>query len=120
MAYESCPVPLPVGSLEPPRRIPPTAVGTMTPPPRRPHRSRYPAGSSLLRRVALRGLAFIFLLSSALVLWPLSWQSSVGASLMSLSVHVAHRSLMPQRGSRAAELSESSRHANDASRPRSA
>ena len=92
MAYESSPVPLTAGALEPPRRIPPTAVGTMEQPPRRPRRSRYPAGPSLLRRIALRGLALIFLLGSALALWPLSWQSSVGAGLMSLSVHVAHRS----------------------------
>jgi hypothetical protein len=120
MAYESAPVPLPAGSLEPPRRVPPTAVGTMEHPPRRPRRSRYSAGPSLVRRVALRGLAFLLLLSSAAVLWPLGWQSSVGAGLMSLSVHVAHRSLGPQRGARVLGLSESSPDATGESRVRSA
>jgi hypothetical protein len=120
MAYESAPVPLPAGSLEPPRRFPPTAVGTMQPPPRRPRRSRYPTGPWLVRRVALRGLALICLLGSAAVLWPLSWHSSVGAGLMSLSVHVAHRSLLPQRGSRVVGLSESSRDVTGESRVRSA
>jgi hypothetical protein len=120
MAYESSPVPLPTGSLEPPRRFPPTAVGTMAQPPRRPRRSHYPAGPSLVRRVALRGLALICLLGSAAVLWPLSWQSSVGAGLMSLSVHVAHRSLVPQRGSRVVALSDASPDATGESRERSA
>ena len=120
MAYESSPVPLTAGALEPPRRIPPTAVGTMEQPPRRPRRSRYPAGPSLLRRIALRGLALIFLLGSALALWPLSWQSSVGAGLMSLSVHVAHRSLVPRTTSRVVELSKSARDADGESGARSA
>ena len=96
MAYESAPIPLPAGALEPPRRVPPTALGLMEAPADRPKRRRYPDGPSLVRRIALRVLSVIFLLSSAAVLWPLSWQSSVGAGLMSLSVHVAHRSLTPR------------------------
>ena len=120
MAYESSPLPLTAGSLEPPRRVPPTAVGTMEQPPRRPRRSRYPAGPSLLRRIALRGLAVIFLIGSAVALWPLSWQSSVGAGLMSLSVHVAHRSLAPRAASRIVALSKSARDANGESGARSA
>ena len=91
--YESSPVPLPAGALEPPPRVPPTAVGTMEEPPRHPRRTRYPAGPLLLRRIALRGLALVLLCGSVIALWPLGWQSSVGAGLMSLSVHVAHRSL---------------------------
>ena len=98
MAYESAPIPMPAGALEPPRRVPPTAVGVVEEPPHRPHRSRYPDGPSLVRRIALRGLAAILLVGSAAALWPLSWQSSVGAGLMSLSVHVAHRSLVPRAG----------------------
>jgi hypothetical protein len=39
---------------------------------------------------------------------------------MSLSVHVAHRSLGPQRGARVLGLSESSPDATDESRVRSA
>jgi len=120
MAYESSSVPLTAGALEPPRRVPPTAVGTMEQPPRRPRRSRYPAGPSLVRRVALRGLAVIFLLGSALALWPLSWQSSVGAGLMSLSVHVAHRSLAPRTTARVVELSTSARDTDAESGARSA
>jgi hypothetical protein len=96
MAYESAPVPLAAGALEPPHRLPPTGIGLMEEPPHRPRKSRYPNGPSLLRRIALRGLALVLLLGSAAVLWPLSWQSSVGAGLMSLSVHVAHRSLSPR------------------------
>ena len=96
MAYESAPIPLPAGALEPPRRLPPTGIGLMEESPHRPRRSRYPNGPSLVRRIALRGLAAILLLGSAAVLWPLSWQSSVGAGLMSLSVHVDHRSLAPR------------------------
>ena len=96
MAYESAPLPLPAGALKPPRRLPPTGIGLMEEPPHGPRRSRYPNGPSLLRRIALRGLAVVLLLGSAAVLWPLSWQSSVGAGLMSLSVHVAHRSLTPR------------------------
>jgi hypothetical protein len=65
----------------------------------------------LVRRIALRGLAIIFLLGSAIALWPLDWQSSVGAGLMSLSVHVAHRSLVPQAGSRIVDRSASARSA---------
>ena len=120
MAYESSPAPLPAGSLEPPRRFPPTAVGTMAPPPRHPRPSRYPAGPSLVRRMALRGLAVLLLLGSALALWPFNWQTSVGAGLISLSVHVAHRSFLPQRGSRVTELPDSAQAASDESRPRSA
>ena len=96
MAYESAPLPLTAGALEPPHRLPPTGIGLMEEPPHRPRRSRYPNGPSLLRRIALRALAAVFLFGSAVVLWPLSWQSSVGAGLMSLSVHVAHRSLVPR------------------------
>ena len=96
MAYESAPATLPAGALEPPRRLPPTGIGLMEAPPPRRRGSRYPNGPSLVRRIALRALAAILLLGSAAVLWPLSWQSSVGAGLMSLSVHVAHRSLMPR------------------------
>lgn len=96
MAYESAPAPLAAGALEPPRRVPPTAQGLMEAPSDRPKRRRYPNGPSLVRRIALRVLSVIFLLTSAAVLWPLSWQSSVGAGLMSLSVHVAHRSLAPR------------------------
>ena len=95
MAYESAPVPSPAGALEPPRRVPPTAIGLMDESPRSPRRSHYPGGPSLVRRIALRGLAALLLVGSAAVLWPLGWQSSVGAGLMSLSVHVAHRSLAP-------------------------
>ena len=120
MAYESAPSPLPAGALEPPHRLPPTAVGTMEQPPRRPHRSRYPAGPALLRRIALRGLALILLLGSAAVLWPLSWQAGVGAGLMSLSVHVAHRSMVPPGAAHLVELSASSRDAMDESSARSA
>src|SRR5215207_4253251 len=105
MSYESSPLPLTDGSLEPPRRVPPTAVGTMEQPPRRPRPSRYPAGPSLVRRIALRGLGLILLLGSAIALWPLGWRSSVGAGLMSLSVHVAHRSLMPRAASRVVDIS---------------
>ena len=108
MSYDSSPIPLTAGSLEPPRRVPPTAVGTMQQPPRRPRASRYPAGPSLMRRIALRGLAFIFLVGSAIALWPLGWRSSVGAGLMSLSVHVAHRSLAPRAASRVVDIPESS------------
>jgi len=96
VAHDSAPTTLPAGALEPPRRVPPTAVGTMDEPPPRPTRSRYPAGPSLVRRIALRALSVVFLGASLAVLWPLSWQSSVGAGLMSLSVHVAHRSLVPR------------------------
>ena len=106
MAYESSPLPLPAGALEPPRRRPPTAVGTLEQPPRPPRRSRYPAGPSLVRRIALRGLALLSLLGSAAVLWPLGWQSSVGAGLMGLSVHVAHRSLVPRPATRVLDRSE--------------
>lgn len=96
MAYESAPAPLPAGALEPPRRVPPTALGLMEAPSDRPRRRRYPDGPSLMRRIALRVLSVILMLTSAAVLWPLSWQSSVGAGLMGLSVHVAHRSLAPR------------------------
>jgi len=96
MAYESAPAALPAGALEPPRRVPPAGIGLMEEPPHRPRRSRYWNGPSLIRRIALRGLAAILLVGSAAVLWPMSWQSSVGAGLMSLSVHVAHRSLAPR------------------------
>jgi hypothetical protein len=92
----------------------------MEPPPRRPRRSRYPAGPSLVRRMALRGLAVLFLVGSAIALWPLSWQSSVGAGLMSLSVHVAHRSFAPRPASRVVDLSESAEDANGESGARSA
>jgi hypothetical protein len=106
MAYESASIPLPAGALEPPRRLPPTGIGLMEEPPHRPRRSRYPNGPSLLRRIALRGLAAILLVGSAAVLWPLSWQSSVGAGLMSLSVHVAHRSLAPRAAWRYVDTAE--------------
>jgi hypothetical protein len=96
MTRESAPAPLPAGVLEPPRRKPPTANGLMEEPAHQPPRSRYPAGPSLLRRIALRAFAAILLVASVAALWPLSWQSSVGAGLMSLSVHVAHRSLVPR------------------------
>jgi hypothetical protein len=95
MTYESAPAPLPAGALEPPHRKPPTTNDLMEQP-HRPHRSRYPGGPPLVRRMALRGLAAIFLVASIAALWPLSWESSVGAGLMSLSVHVAHRSLVPR------------------------
>src|SRR5512132_3559760 len=111
MAHESSPLPLTAGSLEPPHRVPPTAIGTMEQPPRQPRRSRYPVGPSLLRRIALRGLAVVLLLGSAVPLWPLCWQSSGGAGLMSLSVHVAHRSLAPRAASRVVALSKSARDA---------
>jgi len=120
MMYESAPVPLPAGALEPPRRRPPTAVGTLEQPPRRPRRSRYRVGPSLLRRVALRGLAMLFLVGGTAVLWPLSWQSSVGASLLSLSVHVAHRSLGPEGGSRFDDVGEASPDVSAESREGSA
>jgi len=113
MAYESAPAPLTAGALEPPRRLPPTAIGLMEAPPPRPRKSRYPNGPSLIRRIALRGLAAILLLGSAAVLWPLSWQSSVGAGLMSLSVHVAHRSLVPRAAWRDVATAEQSRGSGD-------
>ena len=96
MRYDTPALPLPDGALEPPRKQPPTALGTAERPPRNPPPTRYPAGPSLIRRIALRGLALIFLLGSVGVLWPLTWQSSVGVGLMGLSVHVAHRSLVPR------------------------
>jgi hypothetical protein len=96
MRYDLLPLPLADGALEPPRRNPPTALGTAERPPLDPPPTRYPAGPSLIRRIALRGLALIFLLGSVGVLWPLTWQSSVGLGLMGLSVHVAHRSLVPK------------------------
>jgi len=120
MEYESSPVPLTAGALQPPPRVPPTAVGTMEQPHGRPRRSRYPAGPSLVRRIALRGLAVIFLLGSAIALWPLGWQSSVGAGLMSLSVHVAHRSLVPRAASHVVELATSARDGNGESGARPA
>ena len=120
MGHESSPVPMPAGALEPPRRVPPTAIGTMEQPPRPPRRSRYPTGPSLLRRIALRGLAVLLLLGSAAVLWPLGWQSSVGAGLMSLSVHVAHRSLVPHGAAHRVERSESSSDASGESPAQSA
>lgn len=120
MAYESAPATLPAGALEPPRRVPPTAIGLMEAPSDRPRRRRYLGGPSLVRRIALRGLSVIFLLSSAAVLWPLSWQSSVGAGLMSLSVHVAHRSLAPRALWRYVDGTESSKQTIDGSRAPSA
>lgn len=110
MAYDAAPTPLPAGALEPPRRVPPTAVGLVEEPAHRPHRSRYPDGPTLVRRIALRGLAAILLVGSAAALWPLSWQSSVGAGLMSLSVHVAHRSLAPRAAWHYADGSGRSTH----------
>ena len=120
MAYESAPAPLPAGALEPPRRVPPTATGLMEVPAHRPHRSRYPDGPSLVRRIALRGLAAILLVASAAALWPLGWQSSVGAGLMSLSVHVAHRSLVPRAGWHYADGSAPSTQSRDHARAPSA
>lgn len=120
MTYESAPLPMPDGALEPPRRRPPTAVGTMEQPPRHPRHGRYRAGPSLVRRIALRGLSAAFLLGSALVLWPLGWQSSVGAGLVGLSVHVAHRSLAPRGPLRSVEDMQPSAAAGDERRERSA
>jgi hypothetical protein len=62
----------------------------------------------------------LFLVGGTAVLWPLSWQSSVGASLLSLSVHVAHRSLAPEGGSRLVEVGEASRDVAGKSREGSA
>ena len=118
MAYESAPAPLPAGVLEPPRHKPPTANGLMEES-HRPHRSRYPNGPSLVRRIALRVLSAIFLVASVAALWPLSWQSSVGARLMSLSVHVAHRSLVPRAAWHYADGARPTKRLEDDSRPTS-
>ena len=120
MAYESAPLTMPAGALEPPRRRPPTAVGAMEQPPRHPRHRRYRTGPSLVRRMALRALSAVFLLGGALVLWPLGWQSSVGAGLVGLSVHVAHRSLSPHGSSRSVVLERSSDDREGESRERSA
>jgi len=118
MGYESAPAALPAGALEPPRRLPPAGIGLMEEPPHRPRRSRYPNGPSLIRRIALRGLAAVLLLGSAAVLWPLSWQSSLGAGLMSLSVHVAHRSLAPRAAWRYVDAAgQSNRSADELATP---
>jgi hypothetical protein len=111
---------MPAGALEPPRRVPPTALRTAEQPPLPPRRSRYPTGPSLLRRIALRGLAVLLLLGSAAVLWPLGWQSSVGAGLMSLSVHVAHRSLVPHCAAHGVERAKLSRDRSNGPPARSA
>jgi hypothetical protein len=108
VAYEAAPLPMPAGSLEPPRRRPPTAVGTEEQPPRRPRRNRYSTGPSLVRRIALRGLSSLFLLGGAVVLWPLGWQSSLGAGLVGLSVHVAHRSIVSHGEQRTIDLTQPS------------
>jgi hypothetical protein len=85
------PVPQESGALGPPRRVPPTAVGTMELPPRPPRRPAYPSGPSRVRRVALRLLAVLLASTGIAALWPPGWRAALGAAALTLAVHVAHR-----------------------------
>jgi hypothetical protein len=95
--FESQPETQPAGSLEPPRRRPPTAIGAGTLPPRRPPSDPnrdapmpeddgepYPEGLNTLRRVALRLLALCAFIAAAAMLWPLGWRGYGGAAAVVL------------------------------------
>jgi hypothetical protein len=68
------PDPLPSGHLDPPRRTPPTAVGTATPrPPSRPYRpTQYGRGLTRLQRIARAALGTMLLGSGSALVWT-SW-----------------------------------------------
>jgi hypothetical protein len=93
MESEFEPQPQESGSLGPPRRKPPTAVGTMELPPPKPPRGRYPEGRSLLRRIALAVLAAVLLGAGLAVLWPLGWRVVAGVALVALGRRVIRRAL---------------------------
>lgn len=89
------PEPLEAGYLEPPRRRPPTAVGTATPrpptPPRRPRAD--PEGLTLLQRRARTALAGLFTAAGTSValatdLWSVA---AAGIGVAALGVLVGYR-----------------------------
>ena len=101
----------PAGALEPPRRRPPTAVGTGKLPPRRPPRGEgageseampeddgtpYPTGPTRLRRIALRLLAAYAAAGALALLWPLGWRAYAGATTL-VSAHALWRRAVAER-----------------------
>jgi hypothetical protein len=127
------PEPQPAGALEPPRRRPPTAVGTGKLPPRRPPEEPdgrepmpeddgepYPEGPGGLRRAALRLLAAYALTAAALLLWPLGWRAYAGAGALVLAQAAWRRAAArrqrhaPTRGSAIGERPPDGPHARSA------
>jgi len=113
----------PAGALEPPRRRPPTAVGTGKLPPRRPPEDDgepYPEGPGGLRRAALRLLAAYALTAAALLLWPLGWRAYAGAGALVLAQAAWRRAAArrqrhaPTRGSAIGEQPPDGPHARSA------
>src|SRR5687767_13107424 len=93
MESELEPQPQESGSLGPPRRKPPTAVGTMELPPPRPPRGRYPARLLLVRRIALGVLAVVLLTVGGALLWPLGWRAVAGVTLVAVGQYVVRRAI---------------------------
>ena len=75
------------GLLEPPRRRPPTAVGTDTSPPD--ESPAYPRRLWGVRRVALGLLAALLWLAAAPLLWPPSEKTVAGTGLAALGGRAA-------------------------------
>jgi hypothetical protein len=117
----------PADALEPPRRRPPTAVGTGKLPPRRPPRDEagdgdampeddgtpYPVGPTRLRRIALRLLATYVAAGTLTLLWPLGWRAYAGAVMVLLANTLWRRAA----ASKAAEHVTGAAQPDDAASP---
>jgi hypothetical protein len=108
---ERAPEPLEQGNLEPPRRKPPTAIGTATPRgPRRPYRpGRYHRlGMSRTRRIAL-GLLSGLLTTSGAAIGATAWPSmgmavTFGVGMLSAGIFIGYHAAV--RGTELARLGD--------------
>ena len=90
---------LPAGALEPPRRRPPTAVGTAAPDPQPSHdspRASVPldayrphgVGAPVMRRRARQLLAMLVATLALGAAWPLGWRGRIAVGLVALAAHL--------------------------------
>lgn len=98
MDSEFEPQPQESGAFEPPRRKPPTAVGTMELPPPRPRRGDRFRRLPLLLRIALGVFAALLVTAGGVLLWPLGWRALAGVALVGAGQYVVRR-LVARRAS---------------------
>ena len=97
--HDLTPLTQPAGALDPPRRRPPTAVGTVAPEPQPSHESSpeflmpraYATscqGAPIVRRVARQVLALLLATAALGCAWPLGWRGRLAFALLALAAQL--------------------------------